>query len=56
MGSHTDIYVAGAWERVTGGWGGLFGNSTTNAAANAGTQLNGRNEQVSALAGLRHTF
>lgn len=56
LSKRTDVYVATAYERVTGGWSGLFGNTTTNAAAGDGKNLNGRNEQVSALVGLRHTF
>ncbi|HKT99796.1 MAG TPA: porin [Paraburkholderia sp.] len=56
LSKHTDVYLAGAYDRVTGGWAGLFGNGTTNAAATGGAALNGRNEQVSAFAGLRHKF
>jgi predicted porin len=52
----TDVYLAAAYDKVTGGWSGLFGNGTSNAAAANGTALNGRNEQVSAFAGLRHKF
>jgi predicted porin len=56
LSKRTDVYLAAAYERVTGGWSGLFGNTTTNAAAASGTGLNGRNEQVSTFAGLRHKF
>ncbi|QBQ99962.1 porin [Paraburkholderia pallida] len=56
LSKRTDVYFAAAYERVTGGWAGLFGNTTTNAAAAGGAGLNGRNEQVSTFAGLRHRF
>ncbi len=56
LSKRTDVYVAAAYDRVTGGWAGLFGNSTSNAAAASGAALNGRSEQVSALMGLRHRF
>ena len=56
LSKRTDVYVAAAYERVTGGWSGLFGNTTANGAASRGESLNGRNEQVSALIGLRHLF
>lgn len=56
LSKRTDVYVAAAYEHVSGNWSGLFGNATTNAQATAGTALNGRNDQVSALVGLRHKF
>lgn len=52
----TDVYVAAVYERAHGGWSGLFGNTTTNAAAASGQALNGSNSQMSALVGLRHLF
>ncbi|WP_281349368.1 porin [Paraburkholderia hayleyella] len=56
LSKRTDVYVATAYEQVNGGWSGLFGNSTSNAAAASGQALNGRNNQLSALVGLRHFF
>lgn len=56
LSKRTDVYVAAAYDRTTGGWDGLFGNTTTNAVAASGTALNGRNEQVSTFVGLRHQF
>jgi predicted porin len=56
LSKRTDVYLAAAYDRVTGGWAGLFGNATSNAAAASGIGLNGRNEQVSTFAGLRHKF
>ncbi|HAF2412828.1 TPA: porin [Salmonella enterica] len=56
LSKRTDVYVATAYEKVNGGWSGLFGNSTTNANMAAGQMLNGKNDQFSALVGLRHFF
>jgi predicted porin len=56
LSKRTDVYFAAAYDRVTGGWAGLFGNATTNAAVAGGAALNGSNEQVSTFAALRHKF
>lgn len=56
LSKRTDVYLATSYEWTSGGWSGLFGNSTTNAAAAKGTALNGRNEQLSVMLGLRHFF
>ncbi|KVL47917.1 hypothetical protein WS99_20645 [Burkholderia territorii] len=56
LSKRTDVYVATSYEWTRGGWSGLFGNTTTNAAASKGAALNGRSEQLSVLLGLRHFF
>lgn len=56
LSKRTDVYVATVYEKVSGDWSGLFGNTTTNASAAAGQLLNGRSSQLSALVGLRHSF
>ena len=52
----TDVYVALAYDWVHGDWSGLFGNSTTSYTGGSDKPLNGRNNQTTAMLGLRHTF
>ena len=56
LSKRTDVYLATAYEWTSGGWSGLFGNTTTNASAAKGVTLNGRSEQLSVMLGLRHLF
>jgi predicted porin len=52
----TDVYFATAYERVDGGWSGLFGTTTTNWTGGSGVKLNGNDNQMSYYVGLRHRF
>ncbi|VVE29596.1 membrane protein [Pandoraea nosoerga] len=52
----TDVYFATAYERVDGGWSGLFGTTTTDWTGGNGVKLNGYDNQMSYYVGLRHRF
>jgi len=52
----TDAYLAVAYDWVRGGWSGLFGNNTTNWTGGSGNPLDGRDNQTTVMAGLRHQF
>ncbi|NUT15562.1 MAG: porin, partial [Cupriavidus sp.] len=52
----TDAYLALAYDRVHGGWSGLFGNNTTSWTGGSGTPLDGRDTQTTVMVGLRHQF
>ncbi|WP_460903186.1 porin [Paraburkholderia jirisanensis] len=52
----TDIYFAAAYDKVDGGWSGLFGTTTTNFTGGSGVKLNGKDNQMSYYIGLRHKF
>ncbi|VVE53233.1 membrane protein [Pandoraea aquatica] len=56
LSKRTDVYFATAYERVDGGWGGLFGTTTTNWTGGNGVKLNGFDNQMSYYIGLRHRF
>lgn len=52
----TDVYFAAAYDKVDGGWSGLFGTTTTNFTGGSGVKLNGKDNQMSYYLGLRHKF
>jgi predicted porin len=56
LSKRTDVYVAGAYDHVNGGWSGLFGTTTTAWTGGSGARLNGHDNQVTYYAGLRHKF
>jgi predicted porin len=56
LSKRTDLYLAAAYDWVGGSWSGLLGNSTTNWNPGSGKPLDGKNNQVSAMVGLRHAF
>jgi predicted porin len=56
LGKYADVYLATAYERTTGGWSGLFGNTTTNANWNSGAALSGRSTQATEMVGFRLKF
>lgn len=56
LSKRTNVYLAGAYDRVNGDWSGLFGTSTTSWTGGSGVHLNGHDEQVTYYAGLRHKF
>ncbi|AET92864.1 putative outer membrane porin [Burkholderia sp. YI23] len=56
LSKRTDVYFATAYDRVDGGWSGLFGTTTTNWTGGSGVKLNGGDNQMSYYVGLRHRF
>lgn len=56
LSKRTDVYFAAAYDKVSGGWAGLLGTSTTNWTGGSGVRLNGNDNQTSYYVGLRHRF
>jgi predicted porin len=56
LSKRTDVYIAGAFDKVNGNWSGLFGTTTTNYTGGSRVTLNGHDTQLSYYIGLRHKF